>query len=191
MDAAPRGAPPCLRIRLLGDLLIDYAGVPVYSLARPRCQVLLAYLLLHRHAPQSRRHLAFLLWPDSSEAQALTNLRHVLHDLQAALPNGERWLIITAPTLQWNAAAPFDFDVNTFEQGTRAGASAADLQSAVNLYRGDLLPACYDDWIVPEHERLLQAYLSALEKLATLREAEGGFRGGHRAGPALARRSAP
>ncbi len=149
--------------------------MPVDSLARPRCQALLAYLLLHRHAPQSRRHLAFLLWPDSSEAQALTNLRHVLHDLQAALPNGERWLIITAPTLQWNAAAPFDFDVNTFEQGTRAGASAADLQSAVNLYRGDLLPACYDDWIVPERERLLQAYLSALEKLAALREAEGDF----------------
>ena len=86
MDASPRGAPPCLRIRLLGDLLIDYDGVPVDSLARPRCQALLAYLLLHRDAPQSRRHLAFLLWPDSSEAQALTNLRHVLHDLQAALP---------------------------------------------------------------------------------------------------------
>ena len=37
--------------------------------------------------------------------------------------------------------------MNAFEQGTRAGASAVDLQSAVNLYRGDLLPACYDDWI--------------------------------------------
>ena len=87
MDASPRGAPPCLRIRLLGDVRIEYDGVSVDGLARPRCQALLAYLLLHRDAPQSRRHLAFLLWPDSSEAQALTNLRHVLHDLQAALPD--------------------------------------------------------------------------------------------------------
>ena len=49
------------------------------------------------------------------------------------------------------------------------------MQAAVDLYRGDLLPACYDDWILPERERLLQAYLSALERLAALREAEGDF----------------
>ena len=113
MDVLRRGTHPCLRIRLLGDLLIDYDGVPVDSLARPRCQALLAYLLLHRDAPQSRRHLAFLLWPDSSEAQALTNLRHVLHDLQAALPDpdGGRWLVATPQTLQWDTMAPLDLDL--------------------------------------------------------------------------------
>ena len=118
MDASCRGTHPCLRIRLLGDFRIDYDGVSVDGLTRPRCQVLLAYLLLHRDAPQSRRHLAFLLWPDSSEAQALTNLRHVMHDLQAALPDpdGGRWLVITPQTLQWDTAAPFDLDLAVFEQ---------------------------------------------------------------------------
>ena len=37
---------------------------------------LLAYLLFHRDTPQPRQHLAFLLWPDSSESQARTNLRY-------------------------------------------------------------------------------------------------------------------
>jgi DNA-binding SARP family transcriptional activator len=73
MDASYRGAHLCLRIRRFGDLRVKRDGVPIDGLARPRCQALLAYLLLHREAAQSRRHLAFLLWPDSSEAQALTN----------------------------------------------------------------------------------------------------------------------
>ncbi len=138
MDVLRRGTHPCLRIRLLGEFRIDYDGAPVDGLTRPRCQALLAYLLLHRDAPQSRRHLAFLLWPDSSEAQALTNLRHVLHDLQAALPDPDegRWLTATPQTLQWDRTAPLDLDLIAFEQGTRGNASAAELQRVVDLYRG-------------------------------------------------------
>jgi two-component SAPR family response regulator len=37
----------------------------------------------------------------------------------------------------------------------------------VTLYRGDLLPGCYDEWILSERERLHQLYLTALERLAT------------------------
>ena len=48
-------------------------------LGSARAESLLAYLLLHREAPQPRQRLAFLLWPDSSEPQARTNLRHLLH----------------------------------------------------------------------------------------------------------------
>jgi predicted ATPase len=34
-----------------------------------------------------------------------------------------------------------------------------------DFYRGDLLPGCYDDWILAHRERLRQAYSQALEKL--------------------------
>jgi DNA-binding SARP family transcriptional activator len=168
---------PDLEIRLLGDFRVEYDGASVDGLKRPRCQALLAYLLLHREAAQSRRHLAFLLWPDSSETQALTNLRHVLHDLQTALPDpgGQPWLVISPLTLQWNAAAPFDLDLMAFERGSRIEAAPAEMQAAIDLYRGDLLPACYDDWVLPERERLFQAYLAALERLAAIREAEGDY----------------
>ena len=39
-------------------------------------------------------------------------------------------------------------------------------------YRADLLPSCYDEWIVPERERLRQQYLVALAQLVRLLEAQ-------------------
>src|SRR6266545_2735224 len=53
------------------------------------------------NAPQSRQHLALLLWPDSSEAQARTNLRHQLHFLRQARPEADGYLEVAAQTLQW------------------------------------------------------------------------------------------
>jgi DNA-binding SARP family transcriptional activator len=41
------------------------------------------------------------LWPDSTEAQARTNLRHVLHNLRRALVEPDRYLDVTPRTLQW------------------------------------------------------------------------------------------
>ena len=55
---------------------------PLPPLDSSRAESLLAYLLLHRDAPQPRQHLAFLLWPGSTEGQAQTNLRKVLHTLR-------------------------------------------------------------------------------------------------------------
>jgi DNA-binding SARP family transcriptional activator len=47
-----------------------------------RAESLPAHLLLHRDAAQPRQRPAFLLWPDSAEGQARTNLRKVLHNLR-------------------------------------------------------------------------------------------------------------
>ncbi|MCX6032223.1 MAG: AAA family ATPase [Chloroflexi bacterium] len=126
-----------------------------------RAQSLLAYLLLHRAAPQSRRHLAFTLWPDSSEGQARTNLRNLLHSLRQSLPQADDYLRADFATLQWRPDAPFRLDVAEFEQACAAGV----LQAAVDLYRGDLLPACYDDWIQPERARLQGMFIAAAEQL--------------------------
>ena len=60
--------------RTYGVILMSYATL------------LLAYLLLHRSAPQSRQHIAFLHWPDSPESTARSNLRWLLKELRAALP---------------------------------------------------------------------------------------------------------
>src|SRR2546429_5417746 len=50
--------------------------ISVTSVDMPRLQSLLAYLVLHCAAPLPRAHLAYLMWPDSTDAQALTNLRN-------------------------------------------------------------------------------------------------------------------
>ena len=61
-------ATPVLRIRLLGPLDLRHGETSLPALESARAESLLAYLLLHREAPQPRQHLAFLLWPDSSES---------------------------------------------------------------------------------------------------------------------------
>ena len=78
---------PTLEIRLLGafDLRADGATLPPLESARARS--LLAHLLLHRGTATPRERLAALLWPESTDARARTNLRHVLHTLRRALPD--------------------------------------------------------------------------------------------------------
>jgi predicted ATPase/DNA-binding SARP family transcriptional activator len=177
---------PTLQIHVLGDFRIIYDGEPVTSVNQMRLQSLLAYLLLHRDAPQSRQQLAFLFWPDTSERQARTNLRQLLHHLHRDLPVADLFLNIAAKTLQWLPDAPCSLDIAEFvdylaraDQAVRVGRTAearAALEAAINLYRGDLLPGCYDEWILPERERLHQAYIGALERLLLLTEEQRDYR---------------
>ena len=76
-----------LTIQLLGGFQI---GTPAGLLAgfhNTRLQSVLTYLILARSTPQARQQLAYLFWPDSSDSQARTNLRNVLHLLRTHLPD--------------------------------------------------------------------------------------------------------
>ncbi len=77
---------PTLHISLLGEFLLVSDDTPVTTIDWPRLHSLLAYLVLHHTISQSRAHLAFLLWPDSTDAQAHTNLRNLVHRLRHSLP---------------------------------------------------------------------------------------------------------
>jgi DNA-binding SARP family transcriptional activator len=170
---------PVLSVRLLGDLDLQLGDSPLPPLESARAESLLAYLLLHRKTAQPRQRLAFLLWPDSTEPQARTNLRHVLHTLRRALPDAERFIDVTPRALQWRADAPFRLDVATFEDAlARADGADGDsaliaLREALAAYTGDLLAGSYDDWLLEQRERLGQRYLEALERLARLLEKRG------------------
>ena len=72
-----------IRIELLGKLRFSYGQQLLTSINTNRMRSLLAFLVLHGDAPQSREHLAFLLWPESSESQARTNLRQLLQSCNA------------------------------------------------------------------------------------------------------------
>jgi DNA-binding SARP family transcriptional activator len=170
---APSTQTPALSIRLFGALDLRAGDRSLSPLTSGRAETLLAYLVLHRQAPQSRQHLAFLLWPDSSESQARTNLRHVLHDLRHALPDADRFIEVTSRTLQWRPEAPFWLDVDAFATALdQADESAADgglaaLREAVETYAGDLLEESYEEWASSFREELRARYLDALERLAT------------------------
>jgi predicted ATPase len=50
------------------------------------------------------------------------------------------------------------------------------LAKAITLYAGDLLPGCYDDWLVPEREQLRQDYLNALERIIEMLQQQRDYR---------------
>lgn len=171
-----------LHIQLLGTFQLRAGTVPVKTLHAPRLQALLAFLSLHRDVPQPRRHIAYSLWPASTEVQALTNLRNLVHQLRHLLPQADVYLASDGPTLQWRTDLPFHLDVAEFERALIRGGrlaeqglpveSRAALEAAIAMYAGDLLPSCYDEWILPERERLRQRFLTALEQLVALLEAQ-------------------
>src|SRR3712207_1407561 len=90
-----------LKVYLLGTFRLDHGGEYNLAVQTSRLQTLLAYLLLHDRGPIARQQLAFVFWPDSSEAQARANLRGLVRRLREALPDHEHLLLVTDQRLQW------------------------------------------------------------------------------------------
>src|SRR5450755_4749677 len=105
---------------------------------------LLAFLVLHGEAAQSREHLAFLLWPESGDAQARTNLRQLLHHLRRALPVECSLLVSDNQTVRWLPDRSCSVDVFEFEEAVQAAEVASKgeftaareaLERATRLYQ--------------------------------------------------------
>jgi DNA-binding SARP family transcriptional activator len=169
-----------MRINLFGNLRISVAGRPVTAVSTNRLQSLIAYLILHGDAPQPRERLAFLLWPASSESQARTNLRQLLHHLKRALPAEGNWLETTHFAVRWRQDATCSIDIVEFQAAIADAVSARaendrareiqSLATAAQVYEDDLLPGLYDDWLAPLREEYRRRIAEVLERLAILFE---------------------
>jgi predicted ATPase/DNA-binding SARP family transcriptional activator len=149
-----------LAIRLFGHVEVALDG-DQFRLATPRKSLqVLAYLLLHRGAPVSREYLAFLLYPDDEEGAARAKLRGTLSELPKILPQpAERYVMIDLDKIAWNPTADVWLDVDSF---AAAATDRSRLEEAIELYRGDLLPEVYDEWLDAIRERYRNAYLRCL-----------------------------
>ncbi|HEY1680519.1 MAG TPA: AAA family ATPase [Candidatus Tumulicola sp.] len=162
-----------LEIRLFGQLEIRRGGVPVvFSTPRKSLEVL-AYLLLNRSAPAGREYLAFMLYPDDEESSARAKLRATLNDMPKILPAPfAQYVIVDSDKVRWNPDAPLWLDVDAF------GAAAADPQrhaDAIDLYRGDLLPQIYDEWIEAPRETYRNAYVRCLDSAIAAARSKADF----------------
>src|SRR5579863_6311681 len=143
-----------MRISLFGNLRVSIDGQLVTAINTNRLHSLIAYLILHGDTPQPRERLAFILWPGSSETQARTNLRQLLHHLKRALPAEANLLVTDHFTVRWRQDASQSIDTVEFQKAIAEANSNPDqevqsLKAAAQLYEDDLLPALYDDWITP------------------------------------------
>jgi DNA-binding SARP family transcriptional activator len=145
-----------LHVSLLGEKAIadDETGLLTSS---SRAVALVAFLAIHARSPQARQRIAGLFWPESTDAQALTNLRRELHQLRRVLGR-ERSLVVTSTDLSWRDTPTCRVDLRIFtaeRDAALAAAAAGDDQGAaqhaaraIAEYRGDLVPGVYDDWLL-------------------------------------------
>lgn len=165
-----------LRIMLMGGFRLLW-GTTAVPLDTPSYRSLLACLVLNPGQAFTRQYLAYTIWPDSTEKQARTNLRKALYVLRRTLPEAPRFVRIDPHSVAWHKDAPFTLDVADFETAvTRAQCSDVAgerrdyLAQAIELYRGELLPDQYDEWIIVRRETLHQQYLACLKQLVQLAE---------------------
>ncbi|MFN0026495.1 MAG: ATP-binding protein [Acidimicrobiales bacterium] len=161
MTAVVPAPASALTVRLLGRVSVVSDGVALGSLGSGPLLRLVTSLVLRPGVPVSRTELAFRLWPDSSEAQARTNLRKALHQLRHELHDAERFIEVSHGSACWLADAPAHVDVAAFLTAWDTG----DDRAVVDAYGGNLLPGVYDDWVLEERARLHGLACAALTRL--------------------------
>jgi DNA-binding SARP family transcriptional activator/tetratricopeptide (TPR) repeat protein len=175
-----------LHVALLGEQGITDSTTGTVLTRSPRSVALVAFLVAHAGVPQQRQHIAELFWPDSTDAQALTNLRRELHHLRQVLGN-DRCLVVTSKDLCWRDTHTCRVDMRTFDLERRAALAAAAIgdteevlahaTAALAEYRGELLPGMYDDWLVEVRTELERHCVYLCDLLSAARSRQGDLTG--------------
>ena len=160
-------------VRLFANPAIFQDGVSVEAFSSFQLQRLIAMLVLEPGERLPRSRIAFRLWPDSPEAQARTNLRKLLHQLRRGIADIDRFIEIGQQDIRWRADPSSRVDAIEFA----AALHEQDDARAMAAYRGDLLPDCYDEWIIEARDRLREAAGEALDRLAAAAEENGDLPG--------------
>ncbi len=175
-----------LHVSLLGEqAIIDDATGSVRTRSS-RTIALLAFLAAHAGAPQPRQRIAGQFWPDSTDAQALTNLRRELHHLRQALGD-EPSLVVTSRDLYWQDTTTCRVDIRTFDVERTAALAAeaagdnygvlAHASIAIGEYQGDLLPGVYDDWLLEARSELERQCVGLCDLVCATRRRTGDLTG--------------
>lgn len=173
-----------LSIRLLGGFQVDVDGNPITGFKSDKARALLAFLAVEADRPHSRDSLAWLLWPDSPNQVARTNLRSILANLRRVINDSQAsppYLLINRETIQFNKTCDHWLDVSAIMSSlleTRIDpAQIEHFEGAVALYRGPFLSgfsvrdsAPYEEWVVLKREQVNRRVMITLCNLTTYYE---------------------
>ena len=178
-----------LRIALMGSPHLTLEGGEINGRLPGKALVMLCYLACAGPS-QSRSRLTGLLWGEKPEEDARRSLRVDLSKTRRILPDH---LSADRQSVTFNQEADYHLDVESFEYmlkraiGTEGATQRAILREAVALYRGDFLEGVvvddepiYEEWVLPERERLRQLVLQALDQLIAICMEQGDYEAGIR-----------
>jgi DNA-binding SARP family transcriptional activator len=171
-----------LRARFFGHFEM-FCNDEAVSLGRNgKALAILKYLLAHRGRPVSQDHLMGWLWPESNLKKARWSLNSAIHVLRKLLSRctssaAVNYILLEEGYYRLCPTIRVETDVEEFDERYERGRrlqkasqmpeAAAEYEKAVELYRGDyLVEDVYEDWTMVERERLSNAYMDMLGRLA-------------------------
>jgi predicted ATPase/DNA-binding SARP family transcriptional activator len=175
------------RFELFGGLRAHRNGREITRFRTRKTASLLACLVYFPARTPSRDELAELFWPDAAPNAGRINLRTALASLRRQLegPDSPVGTVLLADNnnIRLNPCA-FTSDVADFarllqqrvvpvNRDAAVSCCVPALAEAVALYRGELLPGFYEEWIVPERLRTAEACYEALHRLVRAVEQSG------------------
>jgi DNA-binding transcriptional activator of the SARP family len=182
-----------LQIRLLGRVQVSHGDWLKEVKTTKVVQGLLAYLLLHRNRTHSREVLADLFWGEQHQEKACGCLNTTLWRLRRVLepdgiPPGTYLVSNHMGEVGFNQESKYWLDVAILEEqihhtlawpyhSAEAG-EVKKLENSMQVYRGDLLEGCYDDWALRERERIRDLYLNGLAYLMHYEKYHGSYEKG-------------
>lgn len=173
-----------LSIRLLGGFRVDIDTVLATNFKSDKVRALLAFMVVEADRPQPRDSLAWLLWPDSSNRAALTNLRSTLANLRSVINDRDispPQLVINRETIQFNKTSDYWVDVSAFmalpAEILLETRQAERTEQALTLYRGDFLQGFslkdsppFEEWALLKREQINRRVIELLLRLASFYE---------------------
>jgi DNA-binding SARP family transcriptional activator len=186
VDGSPGAAPTpdraALQARLFGCFEV-FRNDEALSLGRNgKALAILKYLLANRARPVSQDHLIGWLWPESNLKKARWSLNSAIHALRKLLgdspsPAAVNYVLLEEGYYRLCSDVLVITDVDEFdaryEEGRRlrkegrTEEAAAEYEKTIELYRGEyLVEDLYEDWTMIERERLIDAYIDMLSRLA-------------------------
>lgn len=160
-----------IQVYLLGGFRVEREKKTIRFATR-KVESLFAYLVLHPE-PHAREKLAAQFWGDSTDEQSRHSLRTALATLRKELCDDI--LLADRESIQINPDVQLQVDVREFEQLRTLGDLSA-LPTLLSFYAGDLLANFYDDWILPERERLRALYIESLLRIAQHHRERGEYK---------------
>jgi DNA-binding SARP family transcriptional activator len=180
-----------LAFQFLGPPQLILENEPV-NVNRRSIVALLAYVAVNDSKQAKRTYtresLSALLWPDSDQVKAFTNLRHTLWEIQKTF--GPDWLITNRETIGLQADANVWVDVHRFESLLSESQTQSDvslriplLTESVKLYRHHFLTGfnlknspTFDAWSLTKadelHHKLTQVLTLLTEDYCLLGDVE-------------------
>ena len=187
-NISPLPAQSTLRVRFFGHFEILCDDELITLSRNGKALSILKYLLAHRSRPVSQDHLMGWLWPHSNLKKARWSLNSAIHGLRKLLSecagstrsaNNNYYLYVVLEEGYYRLCSEVQVltDIEEFDEHYEEGRrllteggverAAGHYEEAIALYRGEyLLEDLYEDWTMVERERLSNAYIDMLGRLA-------------------------